>query len=178
MNLSGKKTYFTCIAAFLTVWVTYFASGGEGVTLKEALGASFGAAATAFLRHAITTNGIKYPVPLPLLLLSLSLSLFTFTGALTSCSHTAGNGVSFSLDPLRGACIVKDGYRVCYNPLTRQLNASARQGAEVTALTWDRATSTFRGTFPDGTAAVYDDTRGLRIEPALPGQGVKVPGGK
>lgn len=100
------------------------------------------------------------------LLLPLSLSLL-LPLALPACSSSHG----LSVDPLQGLCFTRGDYRGCVNPLTGRGTLTSSRGGQTLSLTYDKAAKQWRGRWPDGSEAVYDDATGLHIEPALPSTG-------
>jgi hypothetical protein len=100
------------------------------------------------------------------LLLPLSLSLL-LPLALPAC--TSSNGLS--VDPLQGICFTRGDYRGCLNPLTGRGTLTSSRGGQSLSLTYDKAAKQWRGRWPDGTEAVYEDATGFRLEPARPSTG-------
>lgn len=150
--IHGKKTYLAALAAVLTAWGGYFAGS---LDFAAAVQATVTAVLAATLRHGITTRA-AFLLPLACAVLLLP-----------SCE-------SVSVSPFSGVCVQQQGYRACYNPLTESGTVQRTDGTGgVQTLTYDRPTRTWRATWPDGSALVYDEAHGFRTEPPLPDKPAK-----
>ena len=85
---------------------------------------------------------------------------------LSACSTEMGK---LSIEPAGICATSADGhYRVCYDPFSKGYTVTtAVPGGIVSALTYDSASRSWRGSRPDGSTIVYAGGR-LTIEPPLP----------